>query len=194
MKRSRRHNGETYRISISPYDFYQNSTYVYVDQPPTLKTVAERMADKPRSKLLPKAPDPFQTNHTTSHKNTLDEDGIPNLISINRATPAPRLIIASLVRDSTPIAQRDTSTPGATRGKMHHATKTHSLPGSRRIAPSYISAITLFATLTQGWHSLHNSFVQIYQSWKNGWTVEQQKRTLHQTLLVTHEPSTSHKA
>lgn len=71
--------------------FFCPGDYVYVDQPPALKTATEQMADKPWLKLLPKVVWPFRITAVTPHIITLDQNGFLIVISIDRATPAPLL-------------------------------------------------------------------------------------------------------
>lgn len=75
---------------LQVYILHRPGNYVCVDLRPTAKTAAERRADEPRLKLLPKSVGPFRITDTTSHTIKIDEDGIQNVISIDRETPAPR--------------------------------------------------------------------------------------------------------
>lgn len=58
---------------------------VYVDRPPLVTLSTDRNADK-LGKLLPRTYGPFQALHITEHTLTVDEDAIPNAISMHRAT------------------------------------------------------------------------------------------------------------
>lgn len=75
--------------------------YVYVDWLRTSETASERMANKLRSKLLPKPIKPFRIINTMSHTITMYGDDIPNVVSIDRAMLALRQRNAPLVKQST---------------------------------------------------------------------------------------------
>lgn len=65
---------------------------VFVDRSPlsaTVTTSASAMANATYNKLLIRALGPFHVNSVQPHTLTIEEDGIPNTISIDRATRAP---------------------------------------------------------------------------------------------------------
>lgn len=64
---------------------------MYVDRQPLVTLLTDRNADK-YNKLLPRADSPFQTWQVIDHTLTVDENGFPNDISIDRATPVKRFI------------------------------------------------------------------------------------------------------
>lgn len=62
---------------------------MYVDRPPHVTLPTDSYADE-YSKLLPRAFDPFRILQVTEHSLTVDENGMPNSISIDQATLAER--------------------------------------------------------------------------------------------------------
>lgn len=55
---------------------FRPGDYVYVDGPPAVRTVGERMEVQPRSKLLPKLVGQFLFSTVTLHMIAINEDGI----------------------------------------------------------------------------------------------------------------------
>lgn len=147
--RYKKHFAESERNlpTISPVD------YVYLDRWPSLKTAAERMAGEPRSKLLPKAADPFRVTDLTSHTITIDEDGLSNIIPIYRATPTTRAKTAPQSNRQYPTHKATTIL--ATQPLRWHETrciqpeKTHHQHGKLRIVLIYTSSIISSDTSTQ---------------------------------------------
>lgn len=118
------------------------------------KLQTSKMVDESRLKTLPKTVGPFKVIYTMSHTIIIDEDGISNVVSIDRATPAPRPVSAPLVEQSTLTVQRDytptveqliqgaqcdTSTPEVTRDMTHRATgKVEPTPHSTHNTDRYV--------------------------------------------------------
>lgn len=80
---------------------------VFVDRQATAQTAFERMAEDSRSKLLLNTLRPFRIFDKTSHLTTINENSKKNVISTDQAAPAPPLIRAPPVEQSTPSQQND---------------------------------------------------------------------------------------
>lgn len=166
--------------------------YVYLDRPSTLKIAANRMADELLSKLLPEAVGPFRITAVTSRKIKISDDGKLNVISIYRATPAPRTKNAPQLITSIHEAQSDNSPPDpapkTTRNKTHPATK-HAQPTWEAADNSDMYVTDHIARYI----NTKTPLLQIYIGWGHDQTVKQHTRAPHQVLL-TPDPSKWHNA
>lgn len=101
--------------------------YVYVDRQRNLKPAAKRMEGELQSKRLPKVVGPFRVTTVPSHKITICQPSILNVVPINPAPPASQMENALPVDYSIHYAHSDNvspnSTPGAIRNKTHPATQ-----------------------------------------------------------------------
>lgn len=98
-----------------------------------------RMADEPRSKLLPKAAGPYGIINFTSHTITINEDVISSVISIDRATPAPQPNTPIAVEHSIHNAQSNNASPDSTpetTGYNSHPAVEHART-TRKVADNY---------------------------------------------------------
>lgn len=82
LKVVRTRHKKHFKRSVMNVPTFRLGGYVSVDRQRTVKTTAERMEEEPQSKLLPKSAGPFRIVDTTSHKITIREDCMWNVIAI----------------------------------------------------------------------------------------------------------------
>ena len=91
---------------VRPISIPEKGNQVFVDRPPSsAKTVAERVADMPHSKLRPKTVGPYTVVSANRDTVTIDEDGVHNTVSIDRITPAP-----ANKKNDVPVANANANT------------------------------------------------------------------------------------
>lgn len=86
MDKAQRRYKADYDKAVTRKEFHRGQ-WVFVDRAPnTSQTPAEKLAGDAHSKLLPKATGPFIVKKVGSHTLTIEENGVDNTITADRAT------------------------------------------------------------------------------------------------------------
>ena len=92
------------RIRSTPS--FRVGEYVFIDNPPSLgKSMADRLADEPRTKLSKKTSPAYKVKAVTDVSVTVDRNGIEDKVSMDRVTRAPEPLDPETLKTAKPSSE-----------------------------------------------------------------------------------------